>query len=55
MKTKNIRQSVTFKASPNEVYEALMDSRRHTKFTGKKAKISRKIGGKFIAYGGYID
>ena len=55
MKTKNIRQSVTFKASPNEVYEALMDSRRHTKFTGEKAKISRKIGGEFIAYGGYIE
>jgi len=55
MKTKNIRQSVTFKASPHEVYEALMDSRRHSKFTGEKASISRKIGGKLIAYGGYIE
>lgn len=55
MKTKNIRQSVTFKASPHEVYEALMDSRRHAKFTGEKARISRKIGGKLIAYGGYIE
>jgi activator of HSP90 ATPase len=55
MKTKNIRQSVTFKASPDEVYEALMDSRRHAKFTGEKARISRKIGGKLIAYDGYIE
>lgn len=55
MKTKKIRQSVTFKASPHEVYEALMDSRRHAKFTGEKARISRKIGGKLVAYGGYIE
>ena len=55
MKTKNIRQSVTFKASPHEVYEALMDSRRHAKLTGEKARVSRKIGGKLMAYGGYIE
>jgi len=55
MKTKTIRQSVRFKASPHEIYEMLMDSRRHAKFTGEKARISRKIGGKFTAYGGYIE
>ena len=55
MKTKTIRQSVTFKSSPHEVYEALMDSRKHTRFTGAKAKISRKINGKFSAYDGYIE
>jgi activator of HSP90 ATPase len=55
MKTKTIRQSVTFKASPHEVYEMLMDSRKHSKFTGEKARISRKVGGKFSAYGGYIE
>ena len=55
MKTKTIRQSVTFKTSPHAVYEALMDSRQHAKFTGAKAKISRKVGGKFVAYDGYIE
>ena len=55
MKTKTIRQSVTFKASPQEVYEMLMDSKKHSKFTGAKAKISREVGGKFTAYDGYID
>jgi activator of HSP90 ATPase len=55
MKTKTIRQSVTFRASPYEVYEMLMDSRRHSKFTDAKASISRKIGGKFTAYRGYIN
>ena len=55
MKTKTIRQSAKFKASPHEVYEALMDSRKHSKFTDGKASISRRIGGKFTAYDGYIE
>ena len=55
MKTKTIRQSVTFKASPHAVYEALMDSRKHSKFTGAQAKISRKVEGRFTAYDGYIE
>lgn len=54
MKTKNIRQSVTFRAAPKDVYEALMDSRKHARITGGKASISRKIGGKITAYDGYI-
>ena len=53
--SKMIKQSVTFNATPHEVYEALMDSKKHSKFTGKKARISRKVGGKFTAYDGYID
>ena len=53
--SKLIRQTVTFKATPHEVYEALMDSRKHAKFTGDQANISRKVGGKISAYGDYID
>ena len=53
MKTKNIRQSATFKASPSEVYEALMDQKKHAKFTKHPAKISRKVGGKFSAFDGF--
>ena len=55
IKTKNIEQSVTIKAAPHEVYESLMDSHRHSKLTGEKADISRKVGGKFTAYGQYIE
>ena len=55
MKTKTLRQWITFKVSPHEVYEALMDSRQHSKFTGAKAKISRTIGGKIPAYDDYVD
>lgn len=53
MKTKTIRQKVTLKASPHAVYEALMDSRKHSEFTGDKAVVSRKIGGKFSTFSGY--
>jgi len=51
---KTIKQSVFFKADPHDVYEALMDSRKHSQFTGDKAVISRKEGGTYKAYGDYI-
>ena len=53
MKTKTVRQSVTFNVSPKEVYDALMDSKKHSAFTGAKAVISKKQGGKYYAYDGY--
>lgn len=55
MKTKNIKQNVTFKSSPHEIYEMLMDSKKHSKFTGDKANISRDVGGKFTAFGGWVE
>jgi activator of HSP90 ATPase len=55
MKTKTIQQTVTFKASPTEVYETLMDSKRHAALSGERAEISRKVGGKFKAWGSHIS
>jgi uncharacterized protein YndB with AHSA1/START domain len=52
---KTIRQVVTFAASPHEVYEALMDSEKHTAFSGEKATISRQVGGSMEAGSGYIS
>jgi len=49
-----IHQTVTFKASPHDLYEALMDSKKHAAFTGGKAKISRQVGGEIMAYDDYI-
>lgn len=54
-KTKTIKQSANFKASAHEVYEALMDSKKHSQFTGGKASISRNVGGKFTVYDGYAE
>jgi len=55
MNTRNIKQSATFKASLHDVYEALMDSVKHSQFTGDKADISREVGGNFTAFGGYSE
>jgi len=54
MKTKTLHQTVKFKASPTQVYEMLMDSRKHRSLSGMPAKISRKVGGKFTAWGTHI-
>jgi uncharacterized protein YndB with AHSA1/START domain len=48
---KTIKQRVKFKASPETVYGLLADSRKHSAVTGRKATISRKIGGTFSANG----
>lgn len=52
MKTKTITHEVTFSVSPKEVFEALMDPAKHSKFTGAPAEIERKPGGRFVQYGG---
>ena len=49
-----ITQTVQIGASPEEVYDALMDSKKHAKVTGSPASVSRKVGGKFTAWDGYI-
>lgn len=54
LKVGTIRQRVIFKASPIEVYEVLMNSKKHTAMTGAKAVCSPKVGGKIIAWDGYI-
>ena len=53
MKTKTIKQGVMFLAKPEDIYKALMESKSHSEFTGDVAKISKKVGGKFSAFGGY--
>jgi activator of HSP90 ATPase len=54
METKDLKQQVTFKASPHTVYEIIMDSKKHSVLAGDVARISRKAGGKFTV-GDYIE
>ena len=54
MKTKTLRQTVSFKASPRQVYDMIMDSKKHRSLSGRPAKISGKVGGKFTAWGPHI-
>jgi activator of HSP90 ATPase len=53
MDTKTLHQTVLLAATPHDVYEALMDSKQHSAFTGDVAKISRRIDGPFSAFNGY--
>jgi len=55
MRTKTLQQTVTFKASPRQVYDLLMDSKKHQSLSGERAKISKKVGGKFTAWGSHIS
>jgi uncharacterized protein YndB with AHSA1/START domain len=52
---KTIKQRVTFSASPATIYDLLADSRKHAVVTGKKATISRKVGGTFSARGNEVS
>ena len=52
---KTIKQRVKFSAPPATVYDLLADSAKHTAVTGRKASISRKIGGTFTASGNDVS
>ena len=54
MKLKNLKQTVEFKgATPHDVYELIMDSKKHSAVTGDTAKLSRKVGAGFSAFSGW--
>lgn len=52
--SKNITQKVVFEAKPHEIFELLMDQKKHAAFTGDKAKVERGVGGMTSAYDGYL-
>ena len=54
MKTKTIKQSVVINATPHQVFETLMDSKKHSELTGSNARISREVEGGFEVWDGYI-
>lgn len=53
--TKTIRQKVTIPASPSEVFDAFIDAKKHSAFTGAKATCDPKVDGKISAWDGYIS
>lgn len=52
--TPAIQQSVEFKASPDVLYEMYMSSKKHAQATGSTAKVGRKAGEDFSAFGGLL-
>ena len=45
---KTIRQTATIRgATPHDIYETLMDSKKHAKLSGSRTTVSRRVGGAF--------
>ena len=55
MKVKTIKQKVVVSATPDEVYDAFVDAKKHSAFTGSKATCESRVGGEFTAWDGYIS
>ncbi|WXG44402.1 MAG: SRPBCC domain-containing protein [Promethearchaeati archaeon SRVP18_Atabeyarchaeia-1] len=54
MELTTIRDEVIIPAEPEEIYDAYVDPKKHSAFTGSKATGSGKVGGEFTAWDGYI-
>ena len=53
-KVRTIKQKVIIPASPKDVYDAYVDPKKHSQFTGSKATGKAEVGGKYTAWDGYI-
>jgi len=54
MKTVTLKQSQFIPAPPTSVYNAFLDPKAHTAFTGFRATVERREGGTCTAGDGYI-
>lgn len=52
--TEVIKQTVFIPAKPVQVYDAYINAKKHSDFTGGKATCNPKVGGNFTAWDGYI-
>ena len=53
--TRPIQLSVTLNATPRELFNTYLDPRKHTALTGAPAKIGKKVGAVFTAFGGELS
>ena len=53
-KAETIHEELEFKVSPHRVYEALLDSKQFTTFSGVPGEIHREAGGAFSLFDGQI-
>ena len=52
--TYDFKLTCTLPATPEAVYDAWLDSAAHSAMTGGAAKISKRVGGAYSAWDGYI-
>ena len=56
MNTKTINQEILVESSnPEDIFEILMDSKKHANLINSAAKISKEVNGNFTIYDGYIE
>jgi activator of HSP90 ATPase len=53
-KSITIHQEIEFSASPQQLYEALLDSKQFAEFSGRAAEINREVSGGFSLFKGHI-
>jgi activator of HSP90 ATPase len=53
-KSITIHQEIDFKVSPQRLYEALLDSKQFSSFSGRAAEISQSVGGPFSLFDKHI-
>lgn len=51
---KTIQHAVRFSASPDQLFNIYMNSRKHSAAIAARAAISRKVGARFTAHDGWI-
>jgi len=54
LKSITIHQQIDFNASPQQLYEALLDAKQFTEFSGRPAEINREVGGAFSLFKSHI-
>ncbi len=53
-KSITIHQEIAFKTSPQKLYEALLDSKQFSEFSGRAAEINPSVGGAFSIFKKHI-
>lgn len=51
---KTIQQTVKLTASPEELFNTYLDSKKHAAVIGSTVSIGRRVGGKFMAFDGMV-
>lgn len=51
----SIQLSTVLPAIPERIYQAWLDTRAHSAFTGSEAVVDPRLGGRFTAWDGYIQ
>src|SRR6266446_3062341 len=53
-KSITIHQEIEFNATPQQLYDALLDSKQFSEFSSRSAEINREVGGAFSLFKGHI-